>query len=94
MFLRLVRFTLAASACSQAQAMAEDLIPAIKQQPGCLSAVFYGGGADGESGVCVLWASQEHAKAAASVIGPRLEAHLAGNVVAPPERDFFPVLAH
>jgi quinol monooxygenase YgiN len=94
MFLRLVRFTLAASARSRAEAIAEDLIPAIKQQPGCLSAVFYGGGTDGECGICVLWASQEHAAAAAAVMNPRLAAHIAGNVVAPPERGLFPVLAH
>ena len=94
MFLRLVRFTLAADASSRAQAIAEDLIPTIKQQPGCLSAVFYGGGADGQCGFCVLWASREHAAAAAAVMNPLLEAHIAGNVVAPPERGLFPVLAH
>ena len=48
-----------------------------------MSAIFYGGGTDGESGMCVLWESQEHADAAAEVISPRLEAHLAGNVSAP-----------
>lgn len=72
--------------------MADDLIPAIKQQPGCLSAVFFGG-ADGENGICVLWDSQQHADEAAEVISPRLEAHLAGNVIAPPERRLFSVIA-
>lgn len=94
MFLRLVRFTLAEGARSHAQSIADDLIPAIKRQSGCLSAVFYGGGADGASGICVVWDSQLHANAAAGVISPRLEAHLAGNVVAPPERNLFPVIAH
>jgi len=93
MFLRLVRFTLSESARSRAQAMADDLIPAIKQLSGCQSAVFFGGGDDGESGIAVLWDSQEHADSAAAVISPRLEQHLAGNVTAPPERRLFPVLA-
>ncbi len=93
MFLRLVQFTLSEGGRSQAQAIADDLIPVIKHQPGCLSAVFFGGGADGESGVCVVWESQAHAEAAAVVMSPRLEAHLAGNVVAPPRRGLFPVLA-
>ncbi len=94
MLLRLVRFTLTEGARSQAQAMADYLIPAIKQQPGCQSAVFFGGGADGESGLCVFWDSEEHADAAAQVIGPRLQAHLAGNVSAPPDIHLFPVIAH
>ena len=38
MYLRLVRFNLSAEGRSKAQAMADDLIPAIKQQPGCQSA--------------------------------------------------------
>lgn len=94
MFLRLVRFTLSEGARPRARTMADDLIPAIKQQPGCLSAVFFGGGADGEGGLCVLWDSQEHADEADAVISPRLEAQLAGNVVTPPERRLFPVLAN
>jgi hypothetical protein len=72
--------------------MADDLIPAIKGQPGCHSAVFFGD-AEGEGGLSVLWKSQEHANAAAAVISPRLEAHLAGNVLSPPDRRLFAVLA-
>lgn len=73
--------------------MADDLVPAIKQQPGCLSAVFFGGGEDGECGLCVLWDSHESADAAAGVISPKLGQHLAGNVTGTPERRLFPVLA-
>jgi quinol monooxygenase YgiN len=93
MYLRLVRFTLLEGSRSRAQATAADLIPAIKQQPGCMSAIFFGGGEDGESGICVLWDSQEHADAAAAVIGPKLEQHLAGNVSGQPDRRLFPVIA-
>lgn len=93
MFLRLVRFTLSGGNRSGAQAIASDLIPAIKQQPGCQSVVFFGGGDDGECGLCVLWDSQEHADAAAAIISPRLQQHVAGKVNGPPEARLFPVLA-
>jgi hypothetical protein len=74
--------------------MADDLIPAIKKQPGCVSAVYFGGGTDGESGLCVLWDSQEHADAAAQVISPKLYAHLIGKVVSPPDIRLLPVIAN
>jgi len=93
MYLRLVRFTLSEGSRSRAQAMADDLIPAIKEQPGCISAMFFGGEEDGESGICVVWDSREHADAAAAVISPRLEQHLAGNVTGPPDRRLFLVIA-
>ncbi len=93
MFLRLVRFTLSEGNRSGAQAIASDLIPAIKQQPGCKSAAFFGGGDDGECGLCVLWDSQEHADAAAAIISPRLQQHVAGKVSGQPETRLFPVIA-
>ncbi len=92
MFLRLVRFTLSDGNTSHAQVMADDLIPAIKEQPGCMSAVFFGGSDDGESGLCVLWDTQEHADAASETIGPRLQGHLAGKVSGQPEMRLLPVL--
>lgn len=94
MYLRLVRFTLSAASRSRAVAMADDLIPVIKQQPGCKSAAFFGGGEDGENGLAVLWDSQEHADAAAAIISPRLQQHLAGNVIGPADIHLFPVLAN
>ncbi len=93
MYLRLVRFTLSQAGRPKAQAMADDLVGAIKEQPGCMSATFFGAGDDGESGICVLWDSLEHADAASMVIGPRLMQHLGGNTVREPERRLFPVLA-
>lgn len=93
MYLRLVQFTLSAVGRAKAQAMADDLITAIKEQPGCKGAAFFGGGEDGQAGICVFWDSQEQADTASAVISPRLEQHLAGNVTAPPVRRLFPVLA-
>lgn len=93
MLLRLVRFTFSGQARSRAQAIADDITPAIKQQPGCLGAYFFGGSADGESGLCVMWDSQEHANAAAEIIGPRLTACLADNVIAPFDHRLFTVIA-
>jgi hypothetical protein len=40
----------------------------------------------------VLWGSQEEADAAAAVMAPKLQQHLAGNTVAPPERNLYPVI--
>ena len=93
MYLRLVRFKLSEGGRLKAPTMANDLVSAIKQQPGCVSAVFFGGGDDGDSGLCVLWDTQDQANAASAVIGPRLEQHLSGNVASEPERRLFPVLA-
>jgi quinol monooxygenase YgiN len=94
MFVRLVRFTLSPGKQQVAKAIADDLIPDIKKQPGCISAVCFGGRDDGAGGLCVIWDSQEHADAAAAVISPRLQAHLAGNVKAPAEIALYPVLAN
>jgi quinol monooxygenase YgiN len=93
MYLRLVQFTLSEGSRGKAQAMADDLISAIKQQPGCAHAAFFRSAEDGASGICVFWDNQEHANAAAAVIGPKLEQHLAGNVASEPQRRLFPVLA-
>ena len=92
MYLRLVRFTLSDAARSRAQAMADDLISNIKQQPGCQSAAFFSAD-DGASGLAVLWDTQEHADAASAVIRPKLDQHLSGNVSAPAEAQLFAVVA-
>jgi hypothetical protein len=47
---------------------------------------------DGEYGLYVLWDSKENADAAAAVIGPRLQQHLAGNVKSPADIRLFEVL--
>jgi len=41
---------------------------------------------------CVLWDTQEHADAAAAIIGPELQAHLAGKVSGQPELRLWTVL--
>lgn len=54
-YMRLVRFTLTPANMSQASVIANDLIPAIKQQPGCLNAWFFSGSTDGDCGLSVRW---------------------------------------
>ena len=44
---------------------------------------------DGECRIYVLWDSQENADAAAAVVQPQLQKHLAGNVTRPPDRRLF-----
>ena len=69
------------------------MIAGIKEHAGLVSAVFFGGGDDGECGLSVVWDTEEHANAAASTMRPKLEALLAGNVAAPPDTRLFPILA-
>lgn len=92
-YLRLVRFTLSQGSLAQTQIMAEDLVPSIKEQPGCGGASFFGGGDDGECGITVLWDSHEQADATATVIGPRLQQYLGGNATGQPEMSLFSVIA-
>lgn len=93
MYLRLVQFTLSADGKAHAQEMAGDLAGAIAEQPGCAGVAFFGAGEDGDSGLCVLWDSEEHASAASAIIGPRLSKHLAGRTTGSDSRRLFPVLA-
>ena len=92
MYVRLVRFAFGPGKHSQAEDLAGELIPAIKSQPGCEGATFFGDATDGEYGLFVLWDSQEHADAAAAVISPRLQRGLAGNVQRPPDIRLFGVI--
>jgi heme-degrading monooxygenase HmoA len=93
MYVRLVNFALQDGKASVAVDLAQDLVPAIQQQPGCQTVTCFGDPDSGRYYLYVLWGSEEEANAAATVIAPRLERHLAGNVVAPPERSLYPVLA-
>jgi heme-degrading monooxygenase HmoA len=92
MFARLVRFTLGSGSEAKAQELAEELAPLIADQPGCQAVTVFGDANDGEYGIYVLWDTQEHADAAAGLVRPQLDKHLAGNVTAPPETRLFKVL--
>lgn len=92
MYVRLVHFALQNGKRSLATDLARDLVPAIHQQPGCQAVSCFGDADSGEYYLYVLWSSQEEADAAARVISPKLERHLAGSVVAPPERHLYPVI--
>ncbi len=93
MYVRLVRFTFGPGKRAEAQSLADDLVPAIGEQPGCQGVTAFGDDTDGEYGLYVRWDSREHADAAAGVIGPRLQQHLSGNVQGPPDIRLFQVLA-
>jgi heme-degrading monooxygenase HmoA len=93
MYARLVHFALQEGKESVATALARDLVPTIHQQPGCQAVSCFGDPDGGQYYLYVLWRSEEEADAAARVIAPQLERHLAGNVAAPPKRHLYPVLA-
>ena len=92
MFVRLVRFAFGPGKHPAAEALGNTLVPAIREQAGCTSVVFFGDPSDGEYGLYVLWDSQENADAAAAIIRPRLNEGLAGNALGPPDVRLFEVI--
>ena len=72
MNLRLVQFSLGSGNQAAAEALAKELVPAIRSQPGCQNCTFFGDHGPGDYGLVVLWDSREAADAAAGVIGPIL----------------------
>jgi hypothetical protein len=93
MYARLVSFDLQDGKESVAAELARDLVPSISQQPGCQAVTCFGDSQSGRYYLYVLWGSAEEAHAAAADMAPRLERHLAGNTVAAPERNLYPVIS-
>src|SRR6187431_1191499 len=92
MYARLVRFTVQPDKQDVAQSIGADIIPLMAAQPGFRSVTVFGDAADGEHGLFVIWDSAEEANAAARVVGPKLEAHLAGSLQRPLDHHLFNVL--
>ncbi len=93
MYARLVRFSLGPGKRAVAQAVADDLPPLIAALPGCQSVTVFANDSDGECGVFVLWDSEANANAAAQVIRPKLDQHLAGHVQGAPDARLFEVMS-
>ena len=92
MFARLVLFNFGPGMRSAADELAGDLPPRFGASRGCKSVTVFGDDLDGQYGLFVLWDTQEDADAAASVIAPQLQAHLAGKVTEEPTRRLFTVI--
>jgi quinol monooxygenase YgiN len=92
MYARLVSFSLQDGKESVATELARDLVPDISLQPGCQAVTCFGDPETGQYYLYVLWGSQEQADAAAAGMAPKLQSHLAGHTVAPPERKLYPVI--
>jgi quinol monooxygenase YgiN len=93
MYVRLVRFTFGPGKHAAAEKLAKDLVPAISAQPGSRAVTCFGDQQSGEYGLYVLWDSKEEADAAAAVIGPRLQQHLAGHTQGPADIRLLEVIA-
>ena len=93
MYARLVRFSFGAGKHGEAQAIADDLAPLIAAQAGCEGVTVFGDDSDGEYGLFVLWNSENDANAAAQVIRPKLDEHLAGKIQRPPDARLFKVIS-
>jgi heme-degrading monooxygenase HmoA len=92
-YARLVRFSFGPGRHAAAQAIADNIAPLISSQPGCQSVTVFGDEVDGEYGIFVLWDSEDNANAAAQVVRPELNEHLAGNAKGPPDARLFKVLS-
>lgn|SRR5574341_262978 len=76
MYIRLVQFSLGSGKRSVAEAIADQIVPAIRAQKGCDRCEFITDDVAGDYGIVVLWASQEAAQAAYAVINPILQSVL------------------
>jgi Antibiotic biosynthesis monooxygenase len=92
MYARLVSFALQDGKQAVAGELARDMVPAIRQLPGCQAVSCLGDSGTGQYYLYVLWDSAEEAHAAADVMAPILMRHLAGNTAAPPERNLYQVI--
>jgi hypothetical protein len=93
MFVRLVRFSLGSGEQGVAQGIAGEIAPLIGSQPGCKGVTVFGDESDGQYGIFVLWDTEEHANAAARLVRPKLDEHLAGHAQAPPDARLFRVIS-
>ena len=93
MYARLVRLSFGPGKHAEAQPIADNIAPLIASQPGCQSVTVFGDDSDGEYGIFVLWDSEDNANAAAQVVRPKLNEHLAGNVKRSPDARLFKVLS-
>jgi hypothetical protein len=90
---RLFTFTMSPGNRNVAQAIADDIAPMITSLPGCRSVTVFGDESEGEFGLFVLWASEAEANAAAPIIRPKLDQHLAGHLKAGPVARLYDVLS-
>jgi hypothetical protein len=93
MYARLVRFSLGPGKRAVAQALADDIAPKIAALPGCGGVTVFGDEGDGEYGLFVLWDSEANANAAAAVVRPQLNEHLAPHAQGVPDARLFEVLS-
>ncbi|MDA4132333.1 MAG: antibiotic biosynthesis monooxygenase [Thaumarchaeota archaeon] len=70
MNIRLVQFSLGPGKRAEAEGLADKVVPAIRARQGCERAEFFADYEAGDYGIVVMWASEQAADAAASVIGP------------------------
>jgi hypothetical protein len=78
MYIRLVQFNLGTGKRSEAEAIADKIVPAIRSQKGCDRCEFIVDDAAGDYGMVVVWESKQAADAAFLVINPILTSALAG----------------
>jgi len=89
--MRLVRFSLGADKRTEAEAIADKVVPLIRSQSGCTGCTFFIDDEPGYCGLIVMWVSKDAADAAAEVVAPVLGAALEAAGAASVERHLFDV---
>ena len=88
MKIRLVRFNLGPGRRSEAEAIADKVVPLIRAQRGLERCEFITDDQTGDYGLVVLWSTQEAADAASQVVSPVLMRALAEAKASPDIRLF------
>ena len=91
MYAQLSIITLGPGMRSAAEKLADQFAPALKSMKGFKGVTFLGDDTVGEYMSLSLWESKEDAKAAATVMAPKLEQAVSGIAKVPPTRRFFEV---
>ena len=90
-YARLTLITLGPGQRSKAEALAEEMVPLVKAQPGNEGATFLMDEENGEYGAFLLWDTKEHAEAAKEKMLPILMSRVGEIVKGPPALKLFEV---
>jgi len=93
MYARLVRSSFGPGKHAAAQEIDDNIAPLMSAQSGCQGLTVFGDETDDEYGIFVLLDTEDKANAAAQLVRPKLNDHLAGHAKAPPNARLFKVLS-
>ncbi len=90
-YARLTLFTLGPGTRATAEALAKEMVPLVKAQPGNEGATFLIDEENGEYGAFLLWDTKEHGEAAKEAMLPILMSKIGDIMKGPPSLKLFEV---